>query len=53
LITRPIEGAPGAGAPNPLGRDAQLKDQDPTPEKFESVGIVVDMAILGFPTSVI
>jgi len=41
LITRPIQGAPGAGAPNPLCRDAKLKDQDPTPENFESVGLVV------------
>jgi competence protein ComEC len=41
LITRPIEGAPGAGAPNPLCRAAKPKDQDPTPENFESVGIVV------------
>ena len=41
LITKPMEGAPGAGAANPLCRDAKLKDQDPTPENFESVGIVV------------
>jgi competence protein ComEC len=41
LITKPMEGAPGAGAPNPLCRDAKLKDQDPTPENFESVGVVV------------
>lgn len=41
LITKPVEGAPGAGVPNPLCRDAKLKDQDPTPENFESVGIVV------------
>src|ERR1700730_2384953 len=41
LITKPIGGAPGAGVPNPLCRDAKLKDQDPTPENFESVGIVV------------
>lgn len=31
----------GAGAPNPLCRDAKLKDQHPTPENFESVGLVV------------
>ena len=41
LIPNPIDGAPGAGAVNPLCRDAKLKDQDPTPENFESVGIVV------------
>ena len=41
LITKPMEGAPGAGAPNPLCRDAKLKEQDPTPENFESVGLVV------------
>ena len=41
LITKPMEGAPGAGAPNPLCRDAKLKEQDPTPENFESVGVVV------------
>jgi hypothetical protein len=41
LITKPLEGAPGAGAPNVLCRDAKLKDQDPTPENFESVGIAV------------
>ena len=41
LIAKPIAGAPGAGAPNPLCRDAKRKDQDPTPENFESVGLVV------------
>jgi competence protein ComEC len=41
LITKLMEGAPGAGAPNPFCRGAKLKDQDPTPENFESVGIVV------------
>jgi competence protein ComEC len=41
LISKPIVGAPAAGVPNPLCRDAKLKDQDPTPENFESVGIVV------------
>jgi len=41
LITKPVQGAPGAGAPNPLCRDAKLKDQDPTPENFESIGVVV------------
>ena len=41
LIATPLQGAPGAGLPNPLCRDAKLKEQDPTPENFESVGIVV------------
>ena len=41
LISGPMQGAPGAGLPNPLCRDAKLKEQDPTPENFESVGIVV------------
>jgi beta-lactamase superfamily II metal-dependent hydrolase len=40
-IKEPMAGAPGAGAPNPLCRDAKLMEQDPTPENFESVGIVV------------
>jgi competence protein ComEC len=37
----PGQAAPGAGLPNPLCREAKLKVQDPTPENFESVGIVV------------
>ena len=41
LITAPMHGASGAGLPNPLCREAKLKEQDPTPENFESVGIVV------------
>lgn len=41
LIAKPIAGAPGAGAPNPLCRDAALKVQDPTPENFESIGLLV------------
>src|ERR1700691_886829 len=40
-IKERMAGAPGAGAPNPLCRDAKLMEQDPTPENFESVGIVV------------
>jgi competence protein ComEC len=41
VITKPMAGAPGAGQPNPLCRIAKLKEQDATPENFESVGIVV------------
>ena len=41
LISKAMAGAPGAGAANALCRDAKLKEQDPTPENFESVGIVV------------
>ena len=40
-LKEPMAGAPGAGAPNPLCRDAKLMEQDATPENFESVGIVV------------
>ena len=40
-LTAPIAGAPGAGANNLLCRDAKLKEQDPTPENFESVGLVL------------
>ena len=41
LITTGLDGAPGAGTPNPLCRDARLKVPDPTPENFESLGLVV------------
>jgi len=41
LIKEPVQGAPGAGKPNPLCRDAKLKEQDATPENFESIGLVV------------
>jgi beta-lactamase superfamily II metal-dependent hydrolase len=41
LITTPISGVPGAGAANPLCRDARLKVPDPTPENTESLGLVV------------
>jgi competence protein ComEC len=37
----PGQAAAGAGLPNPLCREAKLREQDPTPENFESVGIVV------------
>jgi beta-lactamase superfamily II metal-dependent hydrolase len=41
LITTGLTGAPGAGAPNPFCEDARLKVPDPTPENFESLGLVV------------
>jgi len=41
VITRPMAGAPRAGDPNALCRGSKLKAQDPTPENFESVGIIV------------
>ena len=41
LIATGLNGAPGAGAPNPLCQDARLKVPDPTPENFESLGLVV------------
>jgi len=41
VIKEPMAGAPGAGTPNPLCRNAKLKEQDATPENFESVGVVV------------
>ena len=41
LLTSPVAAAPGAGVPNPACRAASDKVQDPTPENYESVGIVV------------
>jgi competence protein ComEC len=41
VLTKPMVGVPGAGTPNPLCRDAKLKEQDATPENFESIGLVV------------
>ncbi len=41
LITTAMSGAPGAGLANPLCRDAQMKEQDPTPENYESVGMAI------------
>jgi beta-lactamase superfamily II metal-dependent hydrolase len=41
LLTAPMRGAPGAGVPNPLCRGAKLMEQDPTPENFESIGVVI------------
>jgi len=40
-LSEPIAGAPGAGALNALCRDAKLKEQDATPENFESIGLVI------------
>ena len=41
VLTKPMPAVPGAGAPNPLCRDAKLKEQDATPENFESIGLVI------------
>ena len=41
LLKTPVAGAPGAGAPNPFCGEFKPKQQDPTPENYESVGIVV------------
>src|SRR6202022_4534223 len=55
VITKPMVGVAGAGAPNPLCRDAKLKEQDATPENFESIGLVIRygsfrLLALGAPT---
>jgi hypothetical protein len=41
MIGTLIAEAPGAGAANPLCREAKLKAPDPTPENTESIGLVV------------
>jgi beta-lactamase superfamily II metal-dependent hydrolase len=41
LIKSKMTGAPGAGVPNPLCRNAVLKKPDPTPENQESLGLVI------------
>lgn len=41
LLKTALPGAPGSGAPNPACREFTPKAQDPTPENYESVGIVV------------
>ncbi len=41
LITKPMPATPGSGVPNAFCRDAKLREQDPTPENFESVGVAV------------
>ena len=41
LITAPVGGLPGAGAPNPLCRDSVPRVQDATPENAEAVGALV------------
>jgi competence protein ComEC len=41
LIKAKMAGAPAAGQPNPLCRDAKLKTPDPTPENQESLGLVI------------
>ena len=41
LLAAHLAGAPAAGSPNPLCRNARLKVPDPTPENIESIGLVV------------
>jgi hypothetical protein len=41
LITSPVPGMPGAGAPNPLCREFIPRVQDATPENAEALGAVV------------
>src|SRR5262245_2891853 len=41
LITTPVAGMPGAGAPNPRCRDFVPRVQDATPENAEAIGAVV------------
>ena len=41
LITSPLSGMPGAGAPNPLCREFAPKVQDPTPENYYAMGTVI------------
>lgn len=41
LIPGSLTGAPGAGAANLLCKGAKLKEQDPTPENFESMGLIL------------
>ena len=41
LITSPLSGMPGAGAPNPLCREFAPKAQDPTPENYYAMGTVI------------
>ena len=41
LITSPVAGMPGAGAPNPLCREFVPRVQDATPENAEALGAVV------------
>jgi len=41
LLKSPMTGMPGAGAANAACRESTPKKQDPTPENYESVGVVV------------
>jgi competence protein ComEC len=41
LLKTPLSGVPGAGVSNAACREFTPKRQDPTPENYESVGIVV------------
>src|SRR5688572_29543992 len=46
LITAPLPGV--RRAPNPLCADAQRKEQDPTPNNAESIGVVVEFGRLRY-----
>ncbi|HYR89660.1 MAG TPA: MBL fold metallo-hydrolase [Terriglobia bacterium] len=41
LITSPLSGMPGAGTPNALCRQFAPKVQDPTPENYYAMGMVI------------
>jgi len=41
LITGPVAGMPGAGAPNPSCKDFGPRLQDSTPENYEALGTVI------------
>lgn len=41
LLNGSMAGVPGAGANNLLCKDAKLKEQDATPENFESIGLAI------------
>ena len=41
LLKTAVPGAPGAGAPNPFCADSVPKQQDPTPENAEALGLVL------------
>jgi beta-lactamase superfamily II metal-dependent hydrolase len=41
LISAPVAGMPGSGAPNPLCRDFVPRVQDATPENAEAIGAII------------